>query len=134
MKKLIINVIWLTLLVSSCGLAIRETPEEIGKADIQETYRLAVKYYSEGLINEAKFLYQKVIEKYSQLQSPGDKDRKTYLWAIYEIGFIEYSQERYDSAISYFETLFKEAGTFGDRLPQVVLGKRIYLKIKAKKG
>lgn len=127
---LILGLIVILISIYGCGLAIKETKEEIEKMDIKSTYRLAIKYYSEGAVSESEILHKEVLTKFSNTQNPTEEDKKTYLWSLYEIAFIYYSQGNYEKAQSYLEVLFKESQPSGDKLPQVILGKKIYSNIK----
>lgn len=129
MKRFPIILLLVLLLLQSCGLAIRENREEIEKMDIFSTYRLALKYYSEGLVDEAEFLYREAINKYSISKVSDDETKKVYFWAIYEVAFINYTKGNYSVCKEYLEKLFSEAGS-NTKLAQVVLGKKLYSKIK----
>lgn len=122
------------LVLQGCGLAIKETKQEIDKLTITETYRLGVKYYSDGFINEAEYLYKEAINKYEKSENLSDEDKKSYLWCLYEIAFINYTKNNIEISESYLEKLFKDAGTFGNRLPQVILGQKLISKIKLKRA
>lgn len=132
MKKSIMIIILSTLFLG-CGPNIKETKEEIEKMGVIQTFRLAIKYYSEGFITESEILFNEVLRKYSLLENPTKEEKNAYLWSLYEISFIEYSRENYDNSIKYLEKLFSEAGEFGNRLPQVILGKKLLSKIRDKK-
>ncbi len=133
MRKKQLLTLGVLIILFGCGPNIKETKEEIEKMDILQTYRLAIKYYSEGFINESEILFNEVLKKYSTLENPTKEEKNAYLWALYEISFIEYSRENYDNSIRYLEKLFSETGEFGNRLPQVILAKKIQSKIKEKK-
>lgn len=132
-RELFVLCLGLVIILSGCGPNIKETREEIEKMDVLQTYRLAIKYYSEGLINESEILFNEVLKKYSTLENPTKEERNAYLWSLYEISFIEYSKENYDNSIRYLEKLFSETSEFENRLPQVILGKRLQSKIKEQK-
>ncbi|MCX8028582.1 MAG: hypothetical protein N2712_01115 [Brevinematales bacterium] len=129
MKNIIVFFL-MVVLMSGCGIAVRESKEQIDKMDIDDVYRLAIKYYSEGYVREAEFLYEEVIRKYSDIKEPSDALTRVYLWSIYELGFINYLNNNYDKSKYYLELLFEKSGSFGDRIPQVVLGRRLYSKMK----
>ncbi|MEN2997746.1 MAG: hypothetical protein ABDH28_01735 [Brevinematia bacterium] len=130
MKKLLPILLIFILTLCGCGPAIREKKEEIEKMDIPTIYRLAIKYYSEGLVDESEILYKEIINKYSQLKTPSEEEKRTYFWALYEVGFINYTKGIYKTSKEYLEKLFSEVGN-NHTLPQVVLGKKIYSKVKS---
>ena len=113
-----------------CGLRLKEKPEELNKMTIPELYSLGVKYYSEGMANEAKFVYTKIIEKYKTLPTPTDEDRDKYYWALYEIGFINYKNEDYKEALAFVDRVIASTNEgLTDKSPQVILAKKVRLKI-----
>ncbi|MFN4244596.1 MAG: hypothetical protein ACK4F9_00405 [Brevinematia bacterium] len=132
MRKLFLIVVGFVLM-QGCGLAIKETRQELDSLSISDTYRLGIKYYSEGFVNEAEFIYKEALYKYYKLENPTDEDRRSYLWCLYEIAFINYIKNNFGASQEYLDKLFQEAGSFGDRLPQVVLGKKLALKMKYSK-
>lgn len=128
-KKIIAILIFSLFVFSGCGLALKEKPEEIKNMEIDKLYNLAIDYYSNGLLNEAEFLYKKVIEKYENLQEKSEKDKYIYLWSLYEVGFINYLKDNYKEAKNYFNKVIHESES--QTTPQTILAKKILLKIKA---
>ncbi|MGC8766955.1 MAG: tetratricopeptide repeat protein [Brevinematia bacterium] len=116
------------LLLSSCGLALKEKPEEIEKMPIDKVYILAIDYYSNGLIDEAEFLYRKVIQKYESSSEKDESNKHIYLWSLYEVGFISYLKNDYQKAEEYFDKVILQSDS--QSMPQVLLAKRVLLNIK----
>lgn len=133
MKKFLLVVLLFfvaNIFLFGCGLRLKEKPEELDKMTIPELYNLGVKYYSDGMISEAKFVYTKIVDKYKTLPNPTDEDRDKYYWALYEIGFINYKNEDYKEALAFIDRVISGTSDgLTDKSPQVILAKKVRLKI-----
>jgi outer membrane protein assembly factor BamD (BamD/ComL family) len=118
------------MVVTSCSLRLREKPEEVEKMPLTDLYNAGVAYYSDGMDNEAKYMYMKIIEKYKKIQNPTEEEKGKYYWALYEIGFINYKNENYRGSVNFMDMVLSGTNDgLDDKSPQIILAKKIKLKI-----
>ena len=100
--------------------ALRKNPN-----DIETMYELGMKHADAARPDEAKRLLEKIVE------IDPDYEKKARIWS--RLGYVMYSDDRYDDALGYYNTLIKEFPDTKDHDEALKMLAYVYYKMDRKK-